>query len=219
MNRSESISSIAKALSQFQNEVVQPEKSASNPHFKSKYVPLDNVVKSIADTAPKYGLSYIQTSVTESEKAGVQTLLMHESGEWMEFEPFLLPIGQKSTPQAVGSAITYARRYTLSSIFGIASETDDDGNTASDNAKNNPSTNAPVMASTDQIKTLGKMVTTLAGVLGVDAKELSSKYNLSQKMTLEDAKISMARLKDAVEFNTPKQEDTEPGDGIPHEDQ
>lgn len=206
MNRSESISSIAKALSQFQNEVVQPEKSASNPHFKSKYVPLDNVVKSIADTAPKYGLSYIQTSVTESDKAGVQTLLMHESGEWMEFEPFLLPIGQKSTPQAVGSAITYARRYTLSSIFGIASETDDDGNTASDNAKNNPSTNTPVvMASTDQIKTLGKMVTTLAGVLGVDAKELSSKYNLSQKMTLEDAKISMARLKDAVEFNTPKE--------------
>jgi len=201
MNRSESIASIAKALAQFQKEVVQPEKSASNPHFKSKYVPLDNVVKSIADTAPAHGLSYIQTSVTEHDKAGVQTLLMHESGEWMEFEPFLLPIGQKSTPQAVGSAITYARRYTLSSIFGIASETDDDGNTASDNAKNNPA--GPVMANKDQIGTLGKLVTQLAGMVNKDAKELSSKYNLSQTMTLEDAKVSMARLKDAIENATP----------------
>lgn len=202
MNRSESIASIAKALAQFQKEVVQPEKSASNPHFKSKYVPLDNVVKSIADTAPSHGLSYIQTTVTENDKAGVQTLLMHESGEWMEFEPFLLPIGQKSTPQAVGSAITYARRYTLSSIFGIASETDDDGNTASDNAKNNPAS-APVMANKDQIGTLGKLVTQLAGMVSKDAKELSGKYKLSQTMTLEDAKISMARLKDAIENATP----------------
>lgn len=202
MKRSESIASIAKALAQFQKEVVQPEKSASNPHFKSKYVPLDNVVKSIADTAPAHGLSYIQTTVTENDKAGVQTILMHESGEWMEFESFLLPIGQKSTPQAVGSAITYARRYTLSSIFGIASETDDDGNTASDNAKNNPVA-GPVMANKEQIGTLGKLVTQLAGMVGKDAKELSNKYNLSQTMTLEDAKISMARLKDAVENATP----------------
>lgn len=202
MNRSESIASIAKSLAQFQQEVVQPEKSASNPHFKSKYVPLDNVVKSIADTAPKHGLSYIQTSVTENDKAGVQTLLMHESGEWMEFEPFLLPIGQKSTPQAVGSAITYARRYTLSSIFGIASETDDDGNTASDNAKNNPVA-GPVMATKESLSTLGKLVTQLANVTGKDVKELSNKYNLSQSMTMEDAKISWARLADAIEVATP----------------
>lgn len=202
MNRSESIASIAKALAQFQNEVVQPKKSAKNPHFKSLYVPLDNVVESIADTAPKYGLSYIQTTVTENEKAGVQTILMHESGEWIEFEPFLLPIGQKSTPQAVGSAITYARRYTLSSIFGIASETDDDGNTANDSAKNNPAP-GPIMANKEQISTLGKLVTQLADMVNKDAKELSSKYKLSQTMTLEDAKISMARLKDAIDNATP----------------
>lgn len=184
MKRSDSIASIAKALAAFQKDVTQPKKSAKNPHFKSTYVPLDNVVDSIAETAPKHGLSYIQTTVTENDKAGVQTLLMHESGEWIEFEPLLLPIGQKATPQAVGSAITYARRYTLSSIFGIASETDDDANGANDNASKNPTPKA-VMATKAELETLNKLVDLFAGLRSVSREKVLETVNWDGQKVLE----------------------------------
>ncbi|WP_214854929.1 ERF family protein [Exiguobacterium sp. s130] len=184
MKRSDSIASIAKALAAFQQDVTQPKKSAKNPHFKSTYVPLDNVVDSIAETAPKHGLSYIQTTVTENDKAGVQTLLMHESGEWIEFEPLLLPIGQKATPQAVGSAITYARRYSLSSVFGLASEVDDDANGASDNASKNPTPKA-VMATKTELDTLNKLVDLFAGLRSVSREKVLESVNWDGQGALE----------------------------------
>lgn len=184
MKRSDSIASIAKALAAFQKDVTQPKKSAKNPHFKSTYVPLDNVVDSIAETAPKHGLSYIQTTVTENDKAGVQTLLMHESGEWIEFEPLLLPIGQKATPQAVGSAITYARRYSLSSVFGLASEVDDDANGASDNASKNPAPKA-VMATKTELDTLNKLVDLFAGLRSVSREKVLESVNWDGQASLE----------------------------------
>lgn len=185
MKRSDSIASIAKALAAFQKDVTQPKKSAKNPHFKSTYVPLDNVVDSIAETAPKHGLSYIQTTVTENDKAGVQTLLMHESGEWIEFEPLLLPIGQKATPQAVGSAITYARRYSLSSVFGLASEVDDDANGANDNASKNPAPPKPIMATKAELETLNKLVDIFAGLRSVSRDKVLETVNWDGQKALE----------------------------------
>lgn len=130
MNKSESIVNIAIAMKNFQNEVEQPAKSADNPYFKSKYVPLPAVMASIKKSAAKHGLSYTQAPVSNEKGVGVQTMIMHESGEFIEFPVFYLPL-DKQTPQAGGSAITYAKRYSLSAAFGIDSEFDDDGNEAS----------------------------------------------------------------------------------------
>lgn len=129
MKRSETQSEILKALAQFHKNIIQPKKDANNPFFKSKYVPLENVTEVIDKVAPEYGLAYAQEALTNADKGmvGVATLLTHESGEWIEFEPLFLK-ADKQTAQGYGSAITYARRYALSSAFGIASETDDDGN-------------------------------------------------------------------------------------------
>ncbi|MGH2080227.1 ERF family protein [Aerococcus urinaeequi] len=129
MKRSETQSEILKALAQFHKNIIQPKKDANNPFFKSKYVPLENVTEVIDKVAPEYGLAYAQEALTDADKGmvGVTTLLTHESGEWIEFEPLFLK-ADKQTAQGYGSAITYARRYALSSAFGIASETDDDGN-------------------------------------------------------------------------------------------
>ena len=129
MKRSETQSEILKALAQFHKNIIQPKKYANNPFFKSKYVPLENVTEVIDKVAPEYGLAYAQEALTNADKGmvGVTTLLTHESGEWIEFEPLFLKT-DKQTAQGYGSAITYARRYALSSAFGIASETDDDGN-------------------------------------------------------------------------------------------
>jgi hypothetical protein len=132
MKTSESIGNIAKALAEFQKEVKQPEKDGNNPHFKSKYVTLDGTVKAIHDCAPNHGLSYVQMPVTNENGVGVVTLIMHSSGEFIQMDPFILPMDKK-TAQGAGSATTYARRYSLSAAFGIVSDLDDDGNEATGN--------------------------------------------------------------------------------------
>ena len=127
MKRSESIVEIAKALKVFHEKVEQPAKSASNPFFKASYVPLEDVVEAITKATSEVGLSFTQWAVTdELGRVGVATLLMHESGEWIEYPP-VMQKPAKPDPQQLGSTITYLKRYTLSAVFGITSEKDDDG--------------------------------------------------------------------------------------------
>lgn len=128
MNKSESIKELASALHAAQGEMNGAKKSAKNPFFKSSYADLNSVVDAIRQPFHDNGLSYSQSPVFKDGFVGVETILMHTSGEWMQGE-LLLPM-TKQDPQAAGSAITYARRYALQSIAGIPSE-DDDGNAAS----------------------------------------------------------------------------------------
>lgn len=132
MKKSESIVEIAKALHAAQGEMSGAKKGAANPFFKSKYADMNSVVDAVREPFCNHGLSYSQFPVYEEGLAGVVTLLMHSSGEWLESK-LLLPVTKKD-PQATGSAITYARRYALQSIAGIPSE-DDDGNAASAKSK------------------------------------------------------------------------------------
>jgi hypothetical protein len=166
MKMSESIANISKALASFQKEVKQPVKDGTNPHFKSKYITLDGTVKAIHDCAPNHGLSYTQMPITTENGVGVVTLIMHESGEFIQFEPFTLPM-EKKTAQGAGSGITYAKRYALSAAFGIVSDLDDDGNEATANAKD-PITNQQV----GSIKLLGK---TLSDHHGISEQEMYQK--------------------------------------------
>lgn len=137
MNKSESIAEIAKALAAFQEDVVQPAKTANNPFFKSKYVPIENVVETINAFGPKQGLSFTQWPSTDSNgRTGVATLLMHTSGEFLEYDPFFVK-SDKETAQAAGSTITYLRRYALAAAYGLTSDEDDDGNNATGNGATN----------------------------------------------------------------------------------
>ena len=137
MKMSESINELATALAQFQSNVKQPLKDANNPFFKSKYVPLENVAESVTSAAGPLGISYMQYAINKENEIGVSTLVMHKSGQFIEFEPiFAKPA--KNDPQGVGSCITYLKRYSLSAAFGITSDEDDDGNSNSnDQQKNN----------------------------------------------------------------------------------
>jgi hypothetical protein len=131
MNKSESIAELSKALANFHKEVKQPFKDKSNPFFKSKYVPLENVAEAIDTISPKFGLTYTQSTITDDNgNVGVATILVHESGEFIEHPPAMTK-PEKNTPQGIGSALTYMRRYSLSAAFGITSDQDDDGNQAS----------------------------------------------------------------------------------------
>ena len=103
-------------------------KSAANPFFKSKYANLEEVIKVVKAAFEANGLCFVQFPISGDGTAGVETIIMHESGEFISNE-FLLKCA-KTDPQGMGSAITYARRYGLQSACGIPSE-DDDGNAAS----------------------------------------------------------------------------------------
>jgi hypothetical protein len=134
MRTSESIQNIASALCQFQAECPAPKKTAENPHFKSKYSPLEEIISTIKPHLAKNGLSFFQSTTTEGENICVTTLILHTSGEFIETDPLKLPMG-KVTAQGAGSAVTYARRYSLCAALGIAAEEDDDGNCATQTPK------------------------------------------------------------------------------------
>lgn len=135
MNKSESIAELSKALANFHTEVKQPMKDANNPFFKSKYVPLENVVEAITETASKHGLSFVQWASNDANgRVGVATMLMHSSGEYIEFDPVFMN-ADKNTAQGAGALISYLKRYSLSAVFGITSDQDDDANQASGNTK------------------------------------------------------------------------------------
>ena len=126
------IGELAKALAAAQGEMTAASKDATNPHFKSRYATLASVWDAIRGPLSRNGLSVSQVLETPDAGPGVivRTILLHTSGQWIASR-YVMPIPDKLTPQAVGSAITYARRYALSAIVGIAPDDDDDGNAAS----------------------------------------------------------------------------------------
>lgn len=128
MNKSESIIKLAAAQSKMQAEIGGAVKDANNPFFKSKYADLSAVVKAVKEPFTNNGLSYVQFPIEDNGRIGVETILMHESGEFMSNQ-FTVQL-TKQDAQGAGSAITYCRRYALQAIAGIPSE-DDDGNSAS----------------------------------------------------------------------------------------
>lgn len=131
MRTSESIKNIAGAMAKFHSIVKDPRKESDNPFFKSKYVDLNGLTTAIRPALKECGLSYIQSTGGDSAMITVTTLILHESGEWIETDPLSIPNAKKDA-QGAGSACTYGRRYSLSAAFGIAwSEPDDDGNSAS----------------------------------------------------------------------------------------
>ena len=132
---SSDIDKLAAALAKAQSEIRGAKKSSTNPFFKSDYADLDTVIKSCFPQLTKNGLSVIQGNDTcDKGSFYVTTMLLHESGQWIKSK-LKMPIGGKQDAQAVGATITYARRFSLSAMVGIA-QTDDDGNSISDKAIN-----------------------------------------------------------------------------------
>ena len=125
MRASEEINELAAALSAAQGEFTPVAKGAENPFFHSRYADLAAVVQATAPILAKHGLSVAQMPDFDGENDLLTTRLMHTSGQWLESTMRLYV--PKATPQAQGSAVTYARRYSYSGTLGIVTEKDDDG--------------------------------------------------------------------------------------------
>ena len=129
ISRSETIGALAAALSKAQSEFDHAKKDVNNTFFKSKYADLAGCIDAARAQLSANGLSVSQyTDLDETGRMLLFTILMHSSGEWISGKYPISPV--KNDPQGIGSAITYARRYSFCAITGIASD-DDDGNAAS----------------------------------------------------------------------------------------
>ena len=177
MQRSETIGSIAKALAAFNSEVSKISKDAANPFFKNNYATLDNIIDEIRPILSKNGLTVMQFPGGDGQNIWVTTYIAHESGEFVESEPLVMkPV--KNDPQAAGSAITYARRYSLQSVLSLNTGEDDDGNKASHTNKpqqkqtqNNSNAESkqtgPKTLSPPQLKLLNTLITRMDKEKGI----------------------------------------------------
>lgn len=205
MNKSDSIKNLAISLSKFQSEIHNPANTAKNPFFNSKYAPLNDVLNLVRPILSKYGLSIIQSPAGDGQNVSITTILIHDSGEWIESETLTLK-ADKATAQGAGSAITYARRYALSAVLGISSEDDDDGNGASKEDKKKPDAKpqAPTKAESNLIsKDKAQSLHITATTKGVNAEKLKAwmEKNIGRivtsftELTEDDAKKLEAALK------------------------
>jgi hypothetical protein len=143
---------IASALVKAQREFGPALKTSRNPHFKSKYADLSAVVEAVIDGLNNNGIALIQQTHECESGVIVETLLIHESGEQISGGRLHVP-ASKQDAQGYGSALTYARRYSLMATTGIAPE-DDDGNAASKKQDLNPEVIAQIILNTQTMDDL-----------------------------------------------------------------
>ena len=133
--------SIAKALLEFHKTNPHAYEDKKNPHFKNNYASLESVIKTVR-TASQFGLTFTQEMDFEGDITFVRTVMMHSSGATRVSRTKIVS-KDPNDPQKMGSAISYAKRYGLQSIFGLPSD-DDDGEIA--NKVGQPSTDPLIEA-------------------------------------------------------------------------
>ncbi len=130
MNKSSTTQAIFPALALAQGEMPAVKMNSQNPFLKNKYADLGAVIETSRPILAKHGLAIIQTPVSDGDKIGVTTMLIHSSGEWVEETIFINTSESKglSSAQTVGVTISYLRRYSWASFLGLYADEDTDGN-------------------------------------------------------------------------------------------
>ena len=187
MNKSESIVKLSAALCKFHGAMGKVGKDSVNPHFRNKYASLSNIIEAVTPHLNSVGLTVVQMPTTE----GLETLLLHESGEYISS---LSTIAAKDpmNPQAVGSAITYARRYAMGAVLSLNIDEDDDANAAAVAPKTAPKTAAPKVkpALTPEDETnWGKAIAALANG-STTIEKIRAHYTLSSH---HEAMLNLAK--------------------------
>jgi hypothetical protein len=147
MNHSETLGELFSAMSKAQAAIKKAKRNKKNIHLKNEYADLESVLDAVRPMLSKHGLAVVQQPICTEGHAGVVTWVGHASGEWMSHE-LVLPMGGRGSnlTQQAGAAISYARRYALSSIFAVAVGDDTDGATEDGPPKRAPKKRAPKKA-------------------------------------------------------------------------
>lgn len=186
---SEQINEIAGALAKAQTEMENVAKDRENPHFRAKYATLAGVLDEVRPKLAKQGIMIHQATVNgEGSSVGVVTLLAHNSGQWIRSSFYVLPT--KPDAQGAGSALTYARRYSLMAAAGVAPE-DDDGEAAIARPQGSPQRAGIVRA--DDVPR--------AGPPQPRAAIEPAKLQAVDTESIEDRKARAMKIKDAVKLS------------------
>lgn len=197
---------IASALVRAQRGFAPALKTSTNPHFRSKYVDLAGCIEAVVDALNGAGIALIQRTFEDNTGVTVETVFVHESGEMMECGKLHVP-ASKQDPQGYGSALTYARRYSLMAAAGIAPE-DDDGNAASKPAPKVSATKtdlvppnrmaivADVAAAIDERMSANDLIGAFEEYLGVtDVEEKTALWGMLDSKTRSSIKKHAESLK------------------------
>jgi hypothetical protein len=130
------------ALAKAQGEMTGAVKDAKNPHFKSQYATLASVVDVVRGPLSRHGIAWVQTVGVEGQTVSVETWLHHSNGGSLGCG-VLTATGKDSSPQSIGSTLTYLRRYSLMAALGVPAE-DDDGESAQPRVQVAPAAPNPV---------------------------------------------------------------------------
>ncbi len=157
--------SFSEALVAAQADIKNAGLNKTNPHFKKQYADLAAIREAIIPALAKHGLTVTQLMDIRDGQTVLVTKMLHKTGEYMDSVFPLHP--EKQTPQSMGSAITYARRYCLAAIGGIAAEEDDDGNAAGDKS-NQRKPSEPTQAQKDGAEEIRQAVMACERVVALD---------------------------------------------------
>jgi hypothetical protein len=191
MKTSETIKTISPALLKAQKTIGAAKKGATNPFFHSTYADLGSVMEACKEHLNENGITILQPIVNMV----VETILLHETGEWISSETPIV-CKEQNNPQALGSAVTYARRYGLQSMVFIPAE-DDDGNSAvktkTERPYYSPTEQKVVEPSENPLLISPKQVTLISMLLkqkGQTDEALYTKYNVKSKKDLSKVQAS-----------------------------
>lgn len=215
MKTSDGIGHVAEALAKAHTEISSIERDGKNPHFKSRYATLDQILESVRPILAKNGLIIVQSSDDGSEDhkyINVKSAVIHLSGQWIETS-VQIPVS-KNDAHGLGSALTYGRRYSLGALLAISTqEGDDDGNAAVASMRKVQATASVTPASNQpSLKDLaGKLLIEIQRIyqnpkmVMSDAKDaFIAMYGENAQMTTEtltEAINTLAGMPDAKVFN------------------
>lgn len=199
---SENVSKISAALIKAQKTIKVAVFDAQNPHFKSRYATLGSVVEACKEALNANDICFIQGAHSDAAFPGcvcVTTRLLHISGEYIE-DTIVVPYGQQ-TAQAMGSSLTYGRRYGLASLLGIVSDEDDDAESA-----------MPVQHQQTQKKTYpyqkpaqpAQPVSKAVEALRAKVKEVCSKEENKEQVEKAKKAMNISSMKELADFDEAK---------------
>jgi hypothetical protein len=171
MQKSDSIGKLAAALAEAQAQMRNPTKDRKNDYFDSKYADLAGVLDAVRGPLAENGLVVIQTIEDTTERGPtINTTMIHSSGEWIS-DGYTMPAPKKD-PQGYGSCITYARRYALAAICGVAQEDDDGNGAGGDEPKRKaPDARQAAQANAPKARTEEQYSSIIAGLTTLGIKE------------------------------------------------
>lgn len=207
MSQSQQLDALSAALVKAQGEFLPAKFNATNPFLKNRYADLGSVIEASKEVLSRNGLAVSQGVYGVGGEVGVETLLVHSSGQWISTK-VSMPIGEekgKSAAQVAGSIVTYLRRYSLAAILGIYADEDNDGNAPTEKsatkaaAKPAPKAAAPTNGTPDP--TNRQEFQTWALGLGLTGDEIANsvKSTGATKFEVNDIPKYMEMCKQALE--------------------